>query len=70
MWVDCIVSPLESLTEMPCSVGNLLTQGLSGPMKWLVQPESTMAWQSAEGLRTGTKMLQENKSFKIKESLG
>ena len=66
MWVDCIVSPLGSLTEMPCSVGTLLTQGLSGAMKWLVQLESTMAWRSADGLRAGTKVLQENKNFKTK----
>ena len=54
---------------MLCSVGTLLTQGLSGPMKWLVQPESTMAWPSTDGLRAGTKVLQENKLFKKKESL-
>ena len=70
VWVDCLVSPLGSLTEMPCSVGTLLTQGLSGPMKWLVQPESTMARKSTDGLRAGTKVLQENKLFKTKESLG
>ena len=70
VWVDCIVSLLGRLTEMPCSVGTLLTQGLSGPMKWLVQLESTMAWRSADGLRAETKVLQENKFFKTKESLG
>ena len=70
MWVDSIVSPLGSLAEMPCSVGTLLTQGLSGPMKWLVHPDSTMAWRSADGLRAGTKVLQENKCLKTKESLG
>ena len=70
VWVDCIVSPLGSLTDMPCSVGTLLTQGFSGPMKWLVQPESTMARRSTDGLRAGTKVLQENKLFKTKESLG
>ena len=58
VWVDCIVSPLGSLTEMLCSVGTLLTQFLSGPRKWLVQPESTMARQSTDGLRAGTKLLQ------------
>ena len=57
VWVDCIVSLLFSLTEMPCYVGTLLTQGLSGPMKWLVQPESTMAWRLTDGLRAGTKVL-------------
>ena len=69
VWVDCIVSPLGSLTEMPCSVGTLLTQGLSRPMKWLVQPESTMDRQLADGLRAGNKVLQENKLLKTKESL-
>ena len=39
-------------------------------MKWLVQAESTMARWSADGLRAGTKVLQENKLFKTKESLG
>ena len=70
VWVDCIVSPLGSLTEMPLSVGTLLTQGLSGPMKWLVHPKSTMAWRSTDGLRAGTEVLQENKLFKTKESFG
>ena len=56
--VDCIVSKLGSLADMPCSVGNFLTQGLSGPMKWLVQPESAMAQQLSDGLRAGTKVLQ------------
>ena len=70
VWVDCIVSPLGSLTEMPCSMGTLLMQGLSGPMKWLVQLESTMARRLTDGLRAGTKVLQENKLFKTKESLG
>ena len=37
-------------------------------MKWLVQPEYTMARRSVEGLRAGTKVLQENKLFKTKES--
>ena len=68
--VDCIVSPLGILTEMPCSMGTWLTQGFPGPMKCLVQPESTMAWRSADGLRAGNKVLQENKLFKTKESLG
>ena len=68
--MDSILYPLGSLTEMPCSVGTLLTHGLSGPMKWLVQPKSTMARQSTDGLRAGTKVLQENKLFKTKESLG
>ena len=70
VWVDCIVSPLGNLTEMPCSVGNLLTQGLFSPMNWFVQPESTMARQSTDGLRAGTKVLQENKLLKTKKSLG
>ena len=39
-------------------------------MKWLVQPESTMAQRSSDELRAGTKILQENKLFKTKESLG
>ena len=69
VWVDCVVSLLGSLTEMPCYVGTLLTQVFSGPMKWLVQPESTMARRLADGLRAGTKVLQENKNFKTKESL-
>ena len=60
VWVDYIVSLLGSLTEMPCSVWGGLTQGLSGPMNWLVQPESTMARGSSDGLRAGTKVLQEN----------
>ena len=68
--MDCIVSPLGSLTYMPCSVGTLLVQGLFGPMKWLVQPESTMNWWLSDGLRAGTKVLQENKLFKTKEYLG
>ena len=69
MWEDCIVSHLVSLTEMPFSVGTLLMQGLSWPMKYLVQTESTMAWRSSDGLRAGNKVLQENKMFKTKESL-
>ena len=64
--MDCIVSPLGSLTEMPCSVGNLLLQGLFGTMKWLVQPESTMARLLSDGLRAGTRVLKENKWFKTK----
>ena len=55
---------------MLCSVGTLLTQGLSGPMDLLVQPESKMARQLTDGLRVGTKVLQENKLFKTKEFLG
>ena len=55
---------------MLCSMGTLLTQGLSGPMKWLVQTEPTMARRSADGLREGTEVLQENKLFKTKEFLG
>ena len=39
-------------------------QGLSGPMKWLVQPGSTMARRSSDGLRAGIKVLQENKWLK------
>ena len=70
VWVDCIVSPLGSLTEMPGSVGTFLTQGFSGPMKWLVHPESTTARRSLGGLGARTKVLQENKLFKTKESLG
>ena len=68
--MDCIVSPLVSLTEMLCSVETLLMQGLSGPMKWLVHPKSTMSWRSTDGLRAGIKVLQEYKLFKTKESLG
>ena len=52
---------------MPCSVVNLLVQGLFGPMKCLVQPESTMSWLSPDGLRAGTNVLQENKLFKTKD---
>ena len=70
MLVNFIVSSLGSLTELPCYVGTLLTQGLYGTMKWLVQPESTMARRSSDGLRAGTKVLQENKLLKTKESLG
>ena len=35
-----------------------------------MQPESTMAPPLSDGLRAGTKVLQENKLFKTKESLG
>ena len=35
-----------------------------------VHPEYTMAWRSSDGLRAGIKVLQENKNFKTKESLG
>ena len=48
----------------------LLRQGLSGPMNWLVQPESTMDRRSSYRLRAGTKVLQENNVLKTKESLG
>ena len=65
--MDCIVSPLVSLTEMPCLVGTLLVQGLFGPMKWLVKPESTMARLFLDGLRVVTRLLQENKLFKTKK---
>ena len=68
VWVDCIFSPLGSLIEMPCFVGTFSTQVLSGPIKWLVQPKSIMARRSTDGLRAGTKVLQENKLFKTKES--
>ena len=67
--LDCIVSPLGCLTEMPCLVGTLLVQVLFGPMKWLVKPESTMARLFLDGLRAVTRLLQENKLFKTKESL-
>ena len=66
MCVDYIVSSLGSLTEMMCSVGNLLVQGLFRPMKWLVQPESIMARLSSDGFREGTRVLQENKLLKTK----
>ena len=69
VWVDYIVYLLVSLTKMPCSVGTLLPQGLSVPMKWLVQPESKMARRLTDGLRAGTKVLHENKFFKTKEYL-
>ena len=39
-------------------------------MKWPVQPKSTMVWRLTDVLRAGTKVLQENKLFKTKESLG
>ena len=68
--IDCIVSQLVRLTEMPCLAGTFLVQGLIGPMKWLVQPESTMARLSLDGLRAGTRVLQEYKIYKRKEFLG
>ena len=37
-----------------------------GPMKWLVQPESTMDRMSLDGLRAGNRVLQEDKLFKKK----
>ena len=64
--MDCIVSPVGSLTEMTYSVGTFLVQGLFRPMKWLVQPESKMAWLLSDVLRVGTRVLQENKNFKQK----
>ena len=70
VYMECIVSPLGSLTEMPCSVGTFLLHGLFGPMKWLVQPESTMARLLSDGLRPGTRVLQECKLLKTNESLG
>ena len=62
-----IVSPLVSLTEIPLSVGTLLMQGYPGPMRWLAQPEYTMDRRLPDGLRAGTKVLQENKWFKTKQ---
>ena len=35
-------------------------QGLFVPMKWLVQPEYTLARLLPDGLRAGTRVLQEN----------
>ena len=67
--MDCIVSTLGSLTEMPCSVGNLLVQGLFRPMKWLVQPEFTTAQLLLDGLRAGNKVLQKKKLLKTKKYL-
>ena len=61
MCVDYVVSTLGSLTEIPYSLGILLVQGLFGPMKWIVQPESTMSRLLLDGLRVGTRVLQENK---------
>ena len=68
--VDHIVSLLGSLTKMQCSVGTLLVHGLFRPMKWLVKPDSTTSRLSSDGLMTGTRVLQEYKLFKTKESLG
>ena len=45
-------------------------QGLFGPMNWLVHPESTLDCLLSDGLRTGTRVLQECKLFKTKEFLG
>ena len=63
---DCIVCPFVSLTEMPCSMGNLLVHVFFGSMKWLVHIESTMNWLLSDGLRAGTRVLQECKHFKTK----
>ena len=68
--VNCIVSPLGSRTEIPCLMVTLMLQGLFGPMKCLLQPESTMALLSLDGWRVITRVLQENKLFKTKEYLG
>ena len=50
--------------------GEFVNAVFPGPMKWLVQPEPTMAWRSSNGLWEGTKVLRENKLFKTKKSLG
>ena len=46
--------------------GDFVGAGFFGPMKWLVQPESTMDRMSLDGLRAGNRVLQENKLLKTK----
>ena len=67
--MDCIVSQLGSLTDIPCLVGTFLVQGLFGLMMWLVHTKSIMSRLFLDGLRAGTKVLQENKLFKTKKFL-
>ena len=46
--------------------GDFVGAGFFRPMKWLVQPESTMARMLSDGLRAGTRVLQQNKLLKTK----
>ena len=39
-WID---DPFSSPTRMPLGVEDLFMHGFVGPIKWLMQPESTMA---------------------------
>ena len=65
MCVEWIVAPLGRPTAMLCVVGILLVQGVEGPRKWLVQPESAMARQWGEiGRGAGTTEL-ENRICKV-----
>ena len=43
MWDARIDDPFGRTTIMPFEVEDLLVNGVTGPRKWLVQPESTMA---------------------------
>ena len=42
VWVDRMVAPLGRPTWITLMVGNRLEQGVVGPSKWLLQPESKM----------------------------
>ena len=43
MWDARIDDPFSRPTRIPFDVEDLLMHGVVGPIKWLVQPESTMA---------------------------
>ena len=43
MWDSRIDDPFGIPTRMPLDVEDLFVHGVTGPSKWLVQPESTMA---------------------------
>ena len=43
MWDARIDDPFGRPTRMPLEVEDLLVHGVVGPIKWLIQPESTMA---------------------------
>ena len=43
VWDTRIDDPFGILTRMPLDVEDFLVHGVVGPIKWLVQPESTMA---------------------------
>ena len=51
VYVACILAPLGKTTRMPFKVAIVSVQGVLAPRKWLVQPESMMAWVWGAGTK-------------------